>query len=198
MATKRARPNTETAEGSLSTPSKRREERSTIERCAMCLVEFEIPDRRKSKGGTHKHSIAAINACGHMFHQHCWVDYVKTHIKNRARAAFEAVEWAELRCPLCRGKVEMNADGGPTMTWIPRERKKPRDQQIVQARRALAMWRDLEEEIKRCDKDTNDARTAQVLLEIIHRWADEEEKKLAALTASVSDEAEEAMCGVCS
>jgi hypothetical protein len=60
------------------------------------------------------------------------------------------------------------------------------------------MWRDLEEEIKRCDKDTNDARTAQVLLEIIHRWADEEEKKLAALTASVSDEAEEAMCGVCS
>ena len=84
MMGKRARPPAEAAEGSRSAPSRRRD---GIERCAMCLDAFEMPDRRKTKGGLHKHSIAAINACGHMFHQHCWVDYVKTHIKNRARAA---------------------------------------------------------------------------------------------------------------
>ena len=71
------------------------------------------------------------------------------------------VEWADLRCPLCRCKVGTANDGSATMTWIPRERKKPRQQQIVLARKALVMWRDLEDDIRRCEKDDDATRTAQ-------------------------------------
>ena len=74
------------------------------------------------------------------------------------------VEWADLRCPLCRSKVGTTSDGSATMTWIPRERKKPRQQQIVLARKALVMWRDLEDDIRRCEKDDDATRTAQARL----------------------------------
>ncbi len=162
-----------------------------IERCCICLDPFELPDSKRRRPSTTAtgatptpaHAITVINTCGHVFHQQCWVEYVKTHIKARARAAFESVECVEhLNCPLCRGKVGSSV-GGSAMTWIPRERKKPRPQQIVQARKALAMWRELETEIRRSELDRDMARTAKTLLEVIRRWAADEEAKLAVLVA---------------
>ena len=75
------------------TPRAHTRRRDNIERCTICLEAFEVPDRRKRPRTehSHNHSIAVINACGHVFHQQCWVEYVKTHIKSRARAAFESV-----------------------------------------------------------------------------------------------------------
>eukprot|EP00310_Coccolithus_braarudii_P005758 CAMPEP_0183376860 /NCGR_PEP_ID=MMETSP0164_2-20130417/121489_1 /TAXON_ID=221442 /ORGANISM="Coccolithus pelagicus ssp braarudi, Strain PLY182g" /LENGTH=139 /DNA_ID=CAMNT_0025554247 /DNA_START=129 /DNA_END=548 /DNA_ORIENTATION=- len=115
------------------------------------------------------------------------------HRQTRAHAAFGGNSAAcELRCPVCRGAVGLPLSdnchtsaamsNSAPMTWIPRERKRPRLEQILQARKAIAMWRGLEKEILRtCDESEGAARTAEILLGIIHRWAVEEEWKLAAL-----------------
>ena len=59
-----------------------RPRRERTEHCAICLEHFQLPDCKQEE--ERPHSIALINRCKHMFHQHCWAAYVKTHIQMRA------------------------------------------------------------------------------------------------------------------
>lgn len=160
-----------------------RPRRERTEHCAICLEHFQLPDCKQEE--ERPHSIALINRCKHMFHQHCWAAYVKTHIQMRAFSG----TGAELRCPVCRRTVGEGCDSSHSvstsspaiMTWLPRQRQRPRVQMISQIRKALAMWRGLEQEILNCEKNDEAMRTADILLGIIRRWTAEEEIKLASL-----------------
>ena len=94
---------------------KRARRRDSIERCVICLEGFQLPDVHKQQSAEGSvHSIAMINECQHMFHQHCWVSYVKANIRTRARAALGMVRnpCAPSACPsLSPGSSSLSTPG---------------------------------------------------------------------------------------
>ena len=85
--------------------------RDNIERCAVCLQPFEVPDTQSRGGKRPEHSMAIIKNCGHVLHAHCWTEMIEHIILSPEQSHGNVLR--SLRCPTCRKSMVSRESSTP-------------------------------------------------------------------------------------